>query len=277
MKNDIEHIHCAVTPLDGRYKSKTNKIQRIVSEEALIFYRIRVELLWLVHLLENIEKQKIPLKIKNLAENLAIIRDLSREIDNNAIEKIRGFEQQTKHDVKSVEYYLRDLLLEKKVDAGVVSLIHFACTSEDINNLSYALMMKDLRKEFLVPSLKHAIEKLAEKTNRYSDSPMLSRTHGQAASPTTLGKEIGIFAYRLYDQCKHLESIKIAGKMNGAVGNFNAHEFVFQYLFYRGISIAIILLIYGFTNSPDSRDSQMSEFKGSEIHTSMNSQDLRDS
>ena len=224
----LQNIKCAVTPIDGRYSSKVDILKTYLSEEALILYRVKVELLWLEFLLEKIKTKDISTEVLNMDDHLDKLRILIKQENIQCIDKIKSIEKKTKHDVKAVEYYLRDLLIQEGFDSSVVALIHFACTSEDINNLSYALMLKDLRQKVLIPSLNELIDQLLDLTEKSSSYAMLSRTHGQAASPTTLGKEIGVFAYRLFEQSKDLKKIKIIGKINGAVGNYNAHHFVFS-------------------------------------------------
>ena len=211
----------ALSPLDGRYASKVAPLRDYLSESALIRYRTLVEVRWLQHLADEAS-------IEELASLDAPVKDVLNDlVDNFNLEdarRVKALEAETNHDVKAVEYFLRERL------SGVTgssprleSFLHFACTSEDINNLSYALMLRDARQRVLVPAMKTLVGDLRALAHEFADVPMLSRTHGQAASPTTLGKELANFVYRLSQQSEGFGAVGIFGKCNGAVGNFNAH------------------------------------------------------
>ena len=216
----MDHTLNAISPVDGRYLGKLQDLTDLVSESALIKARIKVEAHWLLYLAEHAEIQKdlvLTAPVKKALEGL------SQSPADSAALKVKEIEATTNHDVKAVEYYIREVLLEAGADNKVLAFIHFACTSEDINNLSYGLILKDAREKSLIPTMDQIISHLSEMAVTHKETPMLSRTHGQTASPTTLGKECAVFAHRLQRQRVQLESLKILGKMNGAVGNYNAH------------------------------------------------------
>ncbi len=210
----------AISPIDGRYSSKTNALRPIFSEYGLFRFRVEVEIEWLKALAEHKGIKEIAPFSKNSIKILDKIKNDFSVADAKAIKKI---EKTTNHDVKAVEYFIRDNIKTSRALKQASQFIHFACTSEDINNLSHALMLKEAREEVLLPKLDETISVLKALAKKYADTPMLSRTHGQTASPTTLGKEIGVYVYRLERQKKQLEKVELLGKMNGAVGNFNAH------------------------------------------------------
>lgn len=210
----------AISPIDGRYQNKTEALRTIFSEYGLFRFRVQVEIEWLKALAQHPGITEVaPFTTESLTL-LDAIKDTFSVEDAEAIKKI---EQTTNHDVKAVEYFIRDRIQDNPALLKASQFIHFACTSEDINNLSHALMLKVAREEVLLPRLGQIIATLKTLTKQHADTPMLSRTHGQTASPTTLGKELGVFVYRLQRQRKQLEDIECLGKMNGAVGNFNAH------------------------------------------------------
>ena len=211
----------ALSPLDGRYADKVPELRDYLSEYALIRYRVLIEVRWLQHLADEGQ-------VGDLAPFDSPTKDLLNGIvDRFSIEdarRVKALEQTTNHDVKAVEYYLRERLSGiPDPSKNVEAFLHFACTSEDINNLSYALMLRDARSRVIVPALKDINEFLRSLAQEHAGLAMLSRTHGQAASPTTLGKEIANVVHRLERQLAHLTGVEILGKMNGAVGNFNAH------------------------------------------------------
>jgi adenylosuccinate lyase len=210
----------AITPLDGRYAAKLDGLGRLAGEGGLIDYRMRVEAHWLVHLAETPgvkDDVALPDAVKRAA--LAIAQG-----EGSAFAaEVKGIEQTTNHDVKAVEYFLQRHFKSKGAADKSLAFIHFACTSEDVNNLAYALMLKDLRDKRLLPLMTDLVRDLAAKAESYAALPMLSRTHGQTASPTTLGKEIAVFGHRLDRQRRRFAAQTIEGKINGAVGNYNAH------------------------------------------------------
>ena len=209
----------SISPIDGRYSAKTGPLKRIFSEYGLIKYRLLIEVRWLEAMSKNSQIPEVPefsLKSKNVLSNI---------VDNFSLEDakvIKEIEKTTNHDVKAVEYYLKEKVSSNPELQNVNEFIHFACTSEDINNLSHALMLEDGR-QVLLDEMRKTLNLITDLAKDNADVAMLSRTHGQTASPTTLGKEMANFSYRLMRQIEQLEEVKIMGKFNGAVGNFNAH------------------------------------------------------
>ena len=217
----MEELLC-ISPIDGRYHKITESLNEYFSEYALIKYRVVVEIKWLLKLNEVI----------NINFSLAQINALNSIIANfNTLEakKVKEIEATTKHDVKAIEYYLRD-----KFDSLGLSdfknYIHFGCTSEDINNLAYGLMIKNGLYNVFIPSAEELVDTVAKKAKEYRNIPMLAHTHGQPATPTTVGKELAVFVYRWQSILKLLKTINLRGKFSGAVGNFNAHVLSFPNL-----------------------------------------------
>ncbi|MHA3981572.1 adenylosuccinate lyase [Acinetobacter venetianus] len=209
----------ALSPLDGRYASKCDALRPFLSEFGLIHARVTVEVRWLQALANRAEIIEVPaFSAETNAALDAIVANFSEEDAN----RIKEIERTTNHDVKAVEYFLKEKIanIDELKNAG--EFIHFACTSEDINNLSHALMLKNGR-EVLVTSMKQILNAISALATTHAEQPMLSRTHGQTASPTTLGKEMANVAYRLARQIKQFENVELLGKINGAVGNYNAH------------------------------------------------------
>ncbi|MEE4277663.1 MAG: adenylosuccinate lyase [Halieaceae bacterium] len=210
----------AVTPLDGRYASKTRALGAVFSEYGLIRRRVAVEVAWLIALSREGAIPEVPELSASARERLeAIAADFSVD-DARAVKAI---EATTNHDVKAVEYFIKDKLAEQGELGAVAEFVHFACTSEDINNVSHALMLRDGLNDVLMPLLDALLSKLDAMAREFAAQPMLSRTHGQTASPTTLGKEIANVAARLHRQRQRIAAVPLLGKMNGAVGNYNAH------------------------------------------------------
>jgi len=213
----------AVSPLDGRYASKTQALRAIFSEFGLMRCRFEVEVRWLQQLSEHEQITEVP---KFSAPAKGFLNILIDHFDLSSAERIKEIERTTNHDVKALEYFLKEQFQAQQENLpellAVSEFVHFACTSEDINNLAHALMLKDGLKvaQALMKETIDAIKSLARK---YAKQPMLSRTHGQPASPTTMGKEMANTAYRLERQLKQIEQIELLGKINGAVGNYNAH------------------------------------------------------
>ncbi|MDO7436253.1 adenylosuccinate lyase [Acinetobacter nosocomialis] len=209
----------ALSPLDGRYASKCDALRPFLSEFGLIHARVTVEVRWLQALSNRPEIIEVaPFSAETNAALDEIVSNFSEEDAN----RIKEIERTTNHDVKAVEYFLKEKIagISELQNAG--EFIHFACTSEDINNLSHALMLKNGR-EVLVSSMKQILNAISALATTHAEQPMLSRTHGQTASPTTLGKEMANVAYRLARQIKQFENVELLGKINGAVGNYNAH------------------------------------------------------
>ena len=210
----------ALSPLDGRYQSKTDALRPIFSEYGLLRFRVTVEVRWLQKLAETTAIQEVPLLSKKAIDYL---NDIIANFDVQDAQRIKEIEATTNHDVKAVEYFLKEKCQALPELATISEFIHFACTSEDINNLSHALMLKTAREEFILPEWKKLINEISKLAEAYKTIPLLSRTHGQPASPTTVGKEMVNVAYRLQRQYQQLQKAEILGKINGAVGNYNAH------------------------------------------------------
>ncbi len=210
----------AVSSIDGRYAGRTTGLRKIFSEYGLIRYRVIVEIRWFQALTASKDIPQLP--SLSVAAN-TFLNNLINEFGLDAAERVKAIEANTNHDVKAVEYYLKECFTRQDELSGLSEFLHFACTSEDINNLSYALMMFDAREQILLPAFADIEQALTAIASEHADLPMLSRTHGQTASPTTLGKEIANIAIRLQGQADLLRQQVILGKINGAVGNFNAH------------------------------------------------------
>lgn len=209
----------AITPLDGRYRTKTGKLDKIFSEYGLMRARVEVEVNWLLSLAAQDGVPELPSFSADAKKQLeALVTDF----DLRAAQRIKEIEQTTNHDVKAVEYYLRENLQSNPELKAASEFIHFACTSEDINNLSHALMLR-LGREEILETLATIESRLKQMATDWAEVPMLSRTHGQSATPTSVGKEIANTLYRLRRQARQFETSPILGKINGAVGNFNAH------------------------------------------------------
>jgi adenylosuccinate lyase len=210
----------AVSPLDGRYAAQTAPLRSYASEWALIHHRLRIEVAWLRWLAERPELEAPrPFSPAAVAELERIVVEFG-EAD---AQRVKEIERTTNHDVKAVEYYLRERIAGVPELARAAEFVHFACTSEDVNNLAYALMLRDIRDEVLLPEIDGVIQGIRTLAERFAEQPMLARTHGQPASPTTLGKELAVFVGRLVRQRRQIAGVEILGKMNGAVGNYNAH------------------------------------------------------
>ncbi|MDT3709610.1 MAG: adenylosuccinate lyase [Pseudomonadaceae bacterium] len=210
----------AVSPVDGRYAGKTSALRPIFSEFGLIRCRVQVEVRWLQRLAAH---PGIPEVAPFSAEANALLDKLAENFQLEHAERVKEFERTTNHDVKAVEYLLKEQAKQLPELAAVNEFIHFACTSEDINNLSHALMLREGRDQVLLPLMRQIAEAIRALAIKFADVPMLSRTHGQPASPTTLGKELANVVYRLERQIKQVAEVPLLGKINGAVGNYNAH------------------------------------------------------
>jgi len=209
----------AITPIDGRYAKQTQFLSNYFSEIALVKYRITIEIAYLLKLAHY--------KVISLSKKeSSLINKIINEFDSEEFNKVKTIEKKINHDVKSIEYYLRTKLKEKKLDR-LISFIHFGLTSEDINNLSYALILSDFKREILIPQLLKLLNQLRKLIRLTVNIPMLARTHGQPAVGTTFAKEIANYYYRLEKQFKKVKQFVFEGKCNGAVGNFNAASFVY--------------------------------------------------
>lgn len=210
----------AVSPVDGRYGGKTAALRPYFSEFGLIHHRIIVELRWLQALAKHEKIAEVP---DFSAGANAVLDSIGADFSVTDAQRVKDIERTTNHDVKAVEYFLKEKIAENSEIQAVNEFFHFACTSEDINNLSYALMLKKGRDEVLLPAMQEILQQIRQLAHANAEIPMLSRTHGQPASPTTLGKEMANVAYRLQRQYAQIADVEILGKINGAVGNYNAH------------------------------------------------------
>lgn len=222
----------ALSPLDGRYRDKIENLSRYFSEMALQRYRVRIEVEWLVFTC-NTAKLSGTRVLKTL--EVKFLRDLHENFDQSSAQMIKDIEKTTNHDVKAVEYFIREQIKGTSVEP-LSTFIHFACTSEDINNLSYALMMQEALKSEYVPVLEALAQQVLMMAKEFKGAAMLARTHGQSASPTTMGKEFLNIVARLQSQMGSLSRIKMLGKMNGAVGNFNAHLVAYPTVSWKDLS-----------------------------------------
>jgi adenylosuccinate lyase len=210
----------AISPIDGRYGSKTNVLRRSVSEYGLLRMRVIVEVRWLQALASHPQIIEVPALSAQASTFLDQLADNFSEADAQAIKDI---EKTTNHDVKAVEYFIKNKMADNAELAAISEFVHFACTSEDINNLSHALMLREALAEGITPELKNVITAIQDLAIEHAEQPMLSRTHGQTASPSTVGKEMANVAARLSRQLKQIQNVEFLGKINGAVGNYNAH------------------------------------------------------
>ena len=210
----------AISPVDGRYRKKTLVLSSYFSEFALTYYRLMVEIRWLEALAANEMIREVP---PMDAKANAFLADLLTHFDEKEALKIKEYEKQTNHDVKAVEYYLKEKLEQSEDLKKISGFIHFACTSEDINNLAYALMIKEAIAQVIQPTLAEIIGSITLLGKQHADAAMLARTHGQPATPTTIGKELINFVARLKRPMQQLAEVLVSAKCNGAVGNYNAH------------------------------------------------------
>ena len=210
----------ALSPVDGRYAARCADLREVFSEQGLIKARVRVEIAWL-HALAG--ERNIPEMRGLKPADLAVAQQVADGFEAADAAAVKAYERETNHDVKAVEYLIKSKLSAHEAWQSRIEFVHFACTSEDINNLSYALMCRDARAKVLLPHLDSLLGALRSMAHAHADDAMMSRTHGQPATPTTLGKEIAVFAYRLRQQAGGFAAVLIRGKCNGAVGNYNAH------------------------------------------------------
>lgn len=209
----------ALSPIDGRYASRADALRPFLSEAGFMAHRVEVEVAWLKALAEA----GLPELPAFDAEAIAVLDSLVSDFTEDCAVRIKEIEKTTNHDVKAVEYFLKEKVADHKTLAQAAEFIHFACTSEDINNTSHALMLVRVRDQVVLPKLKEVLAQMVSYSHELADQPMLSRTHGQPASPTTMGKEFANFAERLKRAIQQIEQIEPLAKLNGATGNYNAH------------------------------------------------------
>ncbi len=213
----------ALSPVDGRYGSKTKALRNHFSEYGLIRNRVKVEVRWLQALANNPAITEVPAFSEEANQLLNTLIDNFTEEEANRVKEIETGPGGTNHDVKAVEYLIKERIKDNEELNNVLEFVHFACTSEDINNLSHALMLAGGLQETTIPEMTNVIEAIRKLAHDYAEQPMLSRTHGQTASPTTMGKEMANVVARLELQLNAINNVKLLGKINGAVGNYNAH------------------------------------------------------
>jgi adenylosuccinate lyase len=236
----------ALSPLDGRYAAKTDKLRPILSEAGFMHYRVKVEIAWLQALSTAGFAEIKPFSV---AAN-GLLDKLAADFTEADAEKIKSIEAVTNHDVKAVEYWLKEQVRDVPELVAATEFIHFACTSEDINNTSHGMMLKAARDTVLLPALQGIIAKLTELAHANADVAMMSRTHGQPASPTTLGKEIANVVARLRRAGQRIAAVEILGKMNGAVGNYNAHLSAYPDFDWEAFAAKVVEQRLGLTFNP---------------------------
>ncbi|WP_076592447.1 adenylosuccinate lyase [Herminiimonas arsenitoxidans] len=236
----------ALSPLDGRYATKTDKLRPILSESGFMHHRVKVEIAWLQALSEAGFAEIKPFS----ASANALLNKLTTDFTEADAQRIKDIEAVTNHDVKAVEYWLKEQVKDVPELVAATEFIHFACTSEDINNTSHGMMLKAARDTVLLPSLQGLISKLTQLAHDNAAVPMMSRTHGQPASPTTLGKEMANVVARLKRAVDRIAAVEILGKMNGAVGNFNAHLSAYPNTDWQAFSKGVIENRLGLTFNP---------------------------
>ena len=227
----------ALSPLDGRYRSKLVELARRFSEYGLNRRRIEVEIAWLRVLSDEAQIEELP---PFSAKARSLLNAIVKEFSVADGERLKAIEQKTNHDVKAVEYWLKERAKGVPEVARATNFIHFACTSEDINNLAYALMLASARSEVLLPAIDRLIVKLRELAHAHATLPMLARTHGQAATPTTLGKEIANVVARLRSARADFAAVPLSGKINGAVGNYNAHRVAYPRIDWQALARRVV-------------------------------------
>ena len=227
----------ALSPADGRYADKVDGLRDVLSEYGLIRYRVLVEVRWLQWLADEPAIAELPVQSSVMKD---VLNDIVDGFSTDDAERVKTIESTTNHDVKAVEYFIREKIGTGSESDSLSEFIHFGCTSEDINNLSYALMLRAARDDVLQPAMRELSAKMRSMSSVHADIPMLSRTHGQTASPTTVGKEFANVVHRLSRARKQLASVEIRGKFNGAVGNFNAHLAAYPDADWRRISTGFI-------------------------------------
>jgi adenylosuccinate lyase len=253
----------AIGALDGRYRARVASLAPLVSEFGLMRYRVAVECRWFAHLAAAPEVTELP--PLDAAQRTAL-DTLERDFDLTAAERIKTLERTTNHDVKAVEYYVKERIGAVPGLAEHVEFVHFACTSEDINNLAYALMLRETRDSVLTPLMARLADTIEGLAEQQADLPMLSRTHGQTASPTTLGKELRNVVSRLRRQLEQFHANQILGKMNGAVGNFNAHLAAYPQIDWLALSQDFVASL-GLVNNPHTTQIEPHDYLAEIFHT----------
>ena len=255
----------AISPIDGRYSHLVESLQDVFSEYALIKYRIFVEIEWFIHLSKQPNIKELPRLTK---QSITFLSNIEKNFNLTEARKVKNIEKRTNHDVKAVEYYLKDKFKKSKQLKGLAEFLHFGCTSEDINNISYALMVKDASKLIISKNTNKFNDLLKKKAHQYAEIPMISRTHGQVATPTTVGKELANFSSRIDRISIVISETGLRGKMNGAVGNYNAHLIAYPKVNWERVSKTFITQIglhwSPYTTQVEPKDSMAKLFHGHE-------------
>jgi len=251
----------AISPLDNRYTSQLTDLVPHLSHYALIFYRVKIEIEWLRFQAQHPEITHVR---EFTEEENQTLQSWLDTFDETQAERVTQIERETNHDVKSVEYYVKERLAETSM-ADYLEAIHFGCTSEDINNLSHALMLKNAIEEVWRPQAEQLVDAVCERANQLKDLPLLAHTHGQPATPTTMGKELAVFAYRWQRQLKQLEQIEYLGKFNGATGNYNAHVSAYPNLDWEAISKGFVTSL-GLTFNPLTTQIESHDYMAEAFH-----------
>lgn len=258
------HSVLSISPLDGRYASRVQPLTAEVSEYGLIRYRVMVEVKWLIKLASEAHFKEIP---SFGAEAEAFLVSLYENFSPEDAMAVKDIEKSTNHDVKAVEYWIKNQVKDHPELSASSEFTHFTCTSEDINNLSYGLMFKNTINDVVLPQLNDVIGSMREMAHEFAEIPMLSRTHGQPATPTTLGKEVANVIYRLERQVKQLKSVEYQGKINGAVGNYNAHLVVYPDFDWAAFAKDFIENDLGLTFTPYSTQIECHDYIAEFSHT----------
>jgi len=255
----------AVSALDGRYAGRVAALAPVVSEYGLLRWRVEVECRWFLWLADAPEIAELAPPDDDQRRSIETIYE---EFELADAQRIKAIEATTNHDVKAVEYFVKERIAADSGYADAVEFVHFACTSEDINNLAYALMLVRAREDVLLPAMRRLVDEIDELAAATATLPMLSRTHGQAASPTTLGKELVNVSARLDRQLRGFEGLEALGKMNGAVGNFNAHRVAYPDVDWPGMSARFVTSL-GLTNNPYTTQIEPHDFVAEWFHALM--------
>ena len=254
----------AISPIDGRYADKTADLRPMFSEYGLIRHRVLVEVRWLQALTRYPGILEVPLLSQHANH---ILEGLIENFTLADAQRVKNIERTTNHDVKAVEYLLKEKIAGNGELEAVGEFIHFACTSEDINNLAYALMLREARTQVLLPQLDELSDAMIRLARQHADQPMLARTHGQPASPTTLGKEMANFAHRLKRQRTQLAAVPLLGKINGAVGNYNAHLAAYPEVDWEGFARCFVTEDLGLEWNPYTTQIEPHDFMAEFFHT----------
>lgn len=255
----------AISAIDGRYRKQVSALAGDTSEFGLLKYRVLVEIEWFIALSENEAIAELP---SLAADDLSYLRATISGFDLEDAQQIKAFEAKTNHDVKAVEYFVKAKLAERPALKTHLEFVHFCCTSEDINNMAYALMVKAARDNTLAHSMQEVIGAIAALAHEFADVAMLSRTHGQAASPTTMGKELANVVARLKRQSDHFDSVTPLGKFNGAVGNYNAHRVAYPNVDWQALTERFVTSL-GLTHNPYTTQIEPHDYLAEYFHALM--------